>query len=136
MLLFDASSLANLIKKGKLDPFREGATLDLAIYEAANAVLKEALLLKRVSEETAVKWLKVIGGVLDAIPVYSLKSVGSLPEALREVYSLATLEKLTVYDAAYLYAAMRLGATLVTDDRKLLEVGRKYVQVASSSELL
>jgi predicted nucleic acid-binding protein len=41
MYLLDAGAIVNLVKKGGLKPLAEGATLDLTIYEALNAVWKE-----------------------------------------------------------------------------------------------
>jgi hypothetical protein len=40
--LFDASAIANLVKRGSLKPLSEGVTLDPAAYEALNAVWKRA----------------------------------------------------------------------------------------------
>ena len=42
--LYDASAILNVVKKGKLRVFLEGCTLDLAIYEVANAVFRLRLL--------------------------------------------------------------------------------------------
>ena len=40
-----------------------------------------------------------------------------------------------MYDASYLYLAMKNGYTLVTDDKELRNKASKYVETASSNEL-
>ena len=51
------------------------------------------------------------------------------------IFELAARDGLTVYDASYLYAAMKNGYILVTDDRELRNRASRYVETASSSEL-
>jgi predicted nucleic acid-binding protein len=72
--LFDAGAIVNLVKKGCLKPLAEGATLDLAIYEALNAVWKEHYLLRRLDEETAKKLLGVMEGSLMSFAIASIRS--------------------------------------------------------------
>jgi len=43
---------------------------------------------------------------------------------------------ITVYDASYVYVAVRDGFTLVTDDHVLADRASKYVKVVSSSNLV
>ncbi len=45
-------------------------------------------------------------------------------------------EHLTIYDAAYLYLAIRNKLILVTDDQKLIQIASKYVKVMKSNELI
>ncbi len=44
-------------------------------------------------------------------------------------------ETLTTYDAPYLYTAMKYKLKLVTDDRKLANKARKYVEVLTSKQI-
>jgi len=44
-------------------------------------------------------------------------------------------EKITIYDATYLYLAIENKAILVTDDSKLKEKAAKYVEVMNSNQL-
>jgi predicted nucleic acid-binding protein len=74
MYLFDASAIVNLVKKGYLKPLAEGATLDLAIYEALNAVWKEHYLIRHLDEETAKKLLSVMERIFDVITIASIRS--------------------------------------------------------------
>jgi predicted nucleic acid-binding protein len=49
-----------MIKRGCLKPLANTTTLDLAIYEALNAVWKEHVLLKRIDGETAKQLVNVL----------------------------------------------------------------------------
>lgn len=129
MYLFDASALVNLVKKGRVKPFARGATIELALYESLNAVWKEYRLLGRIDEETALKFVNIISDVFSVIEVLSIRGLE------RGVFELAARDGLTVYDASYLYAAMKNGYILVTDDRELRGKASKYVDTASSSEI-
>ncbi len=44
-------------------------------------------------------------------------------------------EGVTFRDASYMYIALRNKLTLVTDDRKLMGVARKYVNVVTTGEI-
>ncbi len=129
MYLFDASSIMNLVKKGVVRVFTRGATIDLARYEALNAIWKEARLLRRIDEKTAREYVSVLSKVFRVIKRLSIEGNED------EVFKLALREGLTVYDASYLYIAIRDGLILVTDDKKLLDRASRYVNVMDSSEL-
>lgn len=128
--LFDANSLINLTKRGVLEPFAKGATIELALYESLSAIWKEFRLLKKINEQTAELFVEVLCGVFNVLEIISIKSLE------KEVFKLASKEGLTIYDASYMYAAMVKGLTLVTDDDKLRNVASKYVKTVSSSDLL
>jgi predicted nucleic acid-binding protein len=127
--LFDASAIANLVKRGSLKPLSEGVTLDLAAYEALNAVWKECRL-RRVDPETAKSFAEVLKGVFSVIPTESVRGFEV------EVLELALREELTVYDTAYLYVAVKNRLTLVSDDEKLLKKASRYVRTAKTADLL
>jgi predicted nucleic acid-binding protein len=129
MYLLDAGAIFNLVKKGCLKPLAEGATLDLAIYEALNAVWKEHYLLRRLDEETAKKLLGVMGRIFDVIAIASIRS------REKEVFELALKEGLIIYDAAYLHYPLRNKLLLVTDDIKLREKAKQYLETSSTRDL-
>ncbi|OWJ54852.1 type II toxin-antitoxin system VapC family toxin [Pyrodictium delaneyi] len=129
MYLFDASALVNLIRKGRVRPLARGATIELALYESLNAVWKEYKLLGRIDEETALELVDVISSVFNVIEVLSVKGLE------KGIFELAARDGLTVYDASYLYVAMKNGYILVTDDRELRNRASRYVETVSSSEL-
>ncbi|MEM0044604.1 MAG: type II toxin-antitoxin system VapC family toxin [Sulfolobales archaeon] len=129
MYLYDASAILNLVKRGELRVFLGGHTLDLAIYEVANAVWKECYLLGKIKIETAYKVIELISGIFNVLNLHSVKGFE------KEVMDIAVKEGVTFYDASYMYIAMRNKLTLVTDDRKLMSVARKYVNVVTTSEI-
>jgi predicted nucleic acid-binding protein len=128
--LFDASAIFNLVKRGYLKPLAKGVTLDLAVYEVLNAVWKEHYLLRHIDEETVKELLDVLERVFDVVTVASIRS-----EEAR-VFELAVKEGLTVYDAAYLYYALRNKLVLATDDRRLMEKAKQYLETMSTRELV
>jgi predicted nucleic acid-binding protein len=130
MYLFDASAIINLVKREYLKPFIDGATLDLAIYESLNAIWKEYLLLHRLDDETVKRLLSVLRGI------FSVVSIASISGYEYEVFELAVKEKLTVYDAAYLYYAAKNKLILVTDDARLREKVKQYLETVSTRELM
>ncbi len=58
----------------------------------------------------------------------------SVEEEGREILRLAEREGLTYYDASYLYMAIKCKLALVTDDEKLLEKAKKYVEAFKSAQ--
>ncbi len=112
--LVDASALYPLVLKLReelLDRLPLVAVLDLTVYEVGNAVWKEHRA-RRVRDPKALA--AVFGEVLSGVGVVR---VGS--EEMGEVLELAVAEGITFYDAAYLYAARKLGLKLVTEDSDL-----------------
>jgi len=130
MYVFDASAIVNLIKKGSASLLSEGLTLDLAIYECLNVVWKEYKLLKRLDEETALSFIKLISDALSILRMSSIKG------SENEIFDLACREGLTIYDASYLHASMKMQAALITDDQKLREKSSKHVKVLSTEQLI
>ena len=129
MYVFDASAIVNLVKKGKAKIFASGLTLDLALYESINAVWKEHELLKRMDKDTALEFVDTVSRVLDITETVSIKGIE------KEVFDLSSREDLSIYNASYVYIAIKNHYTLVTDDEKLREKATKYVNVVSSNEL-
>ncbi|AEA12195.1 hypothetical protein TUZN_0705 [Thermoproteus uzoniensis 768-20] len=89
-------------------------TLDLAAYEVLNAVWKYArrgVIGRRLAEEIETELLDL----LRTLYIHRYEEV--LPDALK----LALEKDVTVYDAAYVALAQKLGAPLLTLDRRLAE---------------
>jgi len=80
-------------------------------------------------KNTALLFLDVISSIFNVINLISIRGVE------REVFNLASKENLTIYDASYLYIAMKNKFTLITDDRRLGDKASKYIKVITSSEL-
>jgi predicted nucleic acid-binding protein len=129
MYLFDASAIVNLVKREYLKPLINGFTLDLAIYESLNAIWKEYFLLHRLDEETTRRLVSVLKEVFNILSIVDISGYEN------EVFEFAVKEELTIYDAAYLYYAIRNELILVTDDRKLREKAKQYVGTITTREL-
>jgi predicted nucleic acid-binding protein len=96
------------------------------MYESLNAIWKEHKVLGRIDLETTKELMELLKGVFDSVPVESAKGYEA------EVFEFAFKEGLMVYDAAYLFMAMRDGLTLVSDDERLLS---KAIQRCSTARL-
>lgn len=130
MYLFDASSIVNLVKRGVLTPLAEGVTLNLTLYECLNAIWKEHTLLRRLDKEKALEFADIIADIFAVVESISIEKFE------REVLELAINEKLTIYDASYLYIAIRKKLILVTDDISLQKKASKYVKTLSTEDLI
>ncbi len=126
MYLFDASSIVNLVKRGKVKVFVAGSTLDLALYESISAVWKEYKLLKRFDKDSALEFIGIISDLFNVVNILSIRGLE------REVFEIASKEKLTVYDASYLALAKKYDFILVTDDENLRKKALNYVKTMSS----
>ena len=129
MKLFDSSAIINLCAEKKLDPLLEGFTLNLAPYELGNAVWKQVCIHKTVTVEEANIVLDLLADVFGKMRKLKV-------EHPLEILKIAVEEKITYYDASYLYTAIKNGLTLVTDDEKLYNVGKKHVKAVKSNEVL
>lgn len=127
--LFDASSILNLIKKGVTEVFLQGVTINLAEYEALNAIWKEYKLLKRINEETALEYVDIVANIFKVIEKLSIEGNEE------KVFKLASKENLTIYDASYISLAAENKLTLVTDDQKLKEKASKHIKAINSNQI-
>ena len=132
--LFDASAVVNLLilYGGRvIDIVTGNWTLDLAIYEAGNAVWKLNTITKVITAKEAdillFNLLNVLSDRIKLIPVSEIDHLSTM--------RIAREEKLTFYDAAYLSTAIDRNLVLVTDDGRLLNSAGKYVKVKRSGQL-
>ena len=126
--LFDASAIVNLIKKGFMKAFIKGFSLNLALYETMNAIWKEHKFGK-IDEETALEYIEVL------TMAFKLFEILSISAYEKEVHKLAVKEELTIYDASYLFLAIKNKLILVTDDEKLKNKSLKYIKVLNSKDI-
>ncbi|TRM83017.1 DNA-binding protein [Sulfolobus sp. A20-N-F6] len=112
------------MKRGTVTLLADGETLDLALYEAINAIWKEYSKLKVISKDLSKRYIRVVRRVMEVIPINIIKGLEE------EVFDLASKENLTIYDASYLLIAKRKNLVLVTDDNVL----RSKPVVSSFSE--
>ncbi len=128
--VFDACAIINLLKRGTIESFLHGATLDLAMYETLNALWKEYKLLKKLDRVTFEKLVGILRKIFNILEICSIKDYENL------VIDIACKEEITVYDASYLALAIKKNAILITDDRDLYKVAVRYVSVKSSKEVV
>ncbi len=129
MYLYDASAILNLVKRGEIRIFAKGCTVDLTIYEVINAVWKEYYLLKKIRAETAYRLVELLSKILNVLDLHTIRG------SEKEVLDIAVKEGITIYDASYIYIAARNKLALVTDDKKLAEIAKKYTRVTTTTEI-
>jgi predicted nucleic acid-binding protein len=135
-LLLDANSIMLLTRAGwVLEGYDETnvATTAIASYELGNAVWKDLHLFKRLTEEESRILLTVFH---EAMLRLRVEPQLELSERL-EVLGNADRLSLSYYDSSYLTAAMRLEATLVTEDKGLTKAAKECgVPTTSAGELM
>ena len=133
--IFDASALLNLIRKAgsnAIEIVKENYILDLTLYEIGNALWKEAILLKRISLEEALKTISFIENLRKILIAKSLSDEDLLPKVLK----ISLQQKITYYDAAYITIAQNQKLTLITDDSKLIKTAKKLGVKTKTSSIL
>jgi predicted nucleic acid-binding protein len=117
--VLDASSIVKMCLIRGLKPPQNPTTIDLAKYETFNAIL---VLSRRglLRDEEVFRVLSYAERILSKIEILNV-DIGEM----REIYETARQHGLTVYDAAYLYAAKKLGGVLITEDRELLSKSKQ-----------
>jgi len=129
-LVFDSSSIFAAILRNEVEKLVGNQTLEVARYELGNALWKQA---KRNRDGLTERGLEQLAQVVtDAL---NLLDVASVESREKEVLELAIRLGLTFYDASYVYLASRSGATLVTEDLKLLDRARGAVKVLRLCDL-
>ena len=124
--IYDSSAIINLCAKKSLDRLLEGETLDLAVYEAGNAVWRQVHLRKTLTREEGEKALTVLTETINNMKTAAIHDTTA-------VLNIAIEEGITFYDASYLHAAVKNNLTLVTDDERLGSAARRYVKTAFSN---
>ena len=100
--LFDACAIVNLIKKAAAKILGKGRTIDLALYESLNAILKELTKLRKIDNKTASEYIELLSQIFKLLKVENIK-----PDEIKDVFNLALREGLSIYDASYLHIAIR-----------------------------
>lgn len=120
VVVVDASALAALLF-GEPDAPSISAALEgyalaaptLLRYELASVYLKKV---RRYAARRS--------ALTDMLRAYPLLAIDEVQPAANDIARLAEDTKSTAYDAAYLWLAQRLGAPIVTLDRRLAETAR------------
>jgi len=99
-------------------------TLDLARHELGNALWRQHALLRRIDE-----------GDLESLMMIT-KEVLSTDCHEGEVVKISNKLKLPFYDASYVFHAVNMGATLVTEDEQLIDNVRTHVRALRLRDVL
>jgi len=133
--LIDASSLMLLMKtanvKIELDYLKTSSILDLTFFEIGNAIWKETCLMKFITKkESEILRSKVqtVLAQIDRIPCET--------SSFQKIMDISENEKLTFYDASYLFNAKEKGLILVTEDKELRAKAEKSIEVHNVANLL
>lgn len=134
-LLLDANSIILLTQSGEVPVNGDEVkvfTTGIAAYELGNAVWKDLHVFKKLTEGEARVLLTAYHETLLRITV---ESQTELVERL-SVLENADRYRLSFYDSSYLTAAIRLDATLVTEDKSLKRASKECgIPCSSAREL-
>ena len=130
--LIDASSLMILTKKAEvrsiIECLRMSFILDLTFYEVGNAMWKETCLtnfLTKKESESARNMMQMLLARTDRIQ----SEAGNF----QKIFDISEDERISFYDASYLFFAKEKGLVLVTEDRKLKAKAERHVNVQTAS---
>ena len=134
-LLIDTSSLMLLMKTAniqtELDLLRTSFLLDLAFYEAGNAIWKETCLAKFLTKNES----EVLRNRVQTVLARTDKILSEASN-FQKILDISESEKLSFYDSSYLFAAKEKGLVLVTEDKALKTKAEKQVEVQNVAMLL
>jgi len=122
--LFDSSALINCVWLGRAAKILGEYIIEIAKFEVGNYVWK------RRSSLSYEKSKNLLEKLLELINLMNILHVDFL-----EALSIAVEENITFYDSSYIQAAIQNNLELVTDDLKLYNVARKYVEVLRSQDI-
>jgi predicted nucleic acid-binding protein len=128
--LFDSSGIYSMISRKEYEPFADSFTIYLAKYEFGNILWKERYLHKRIGSVQQKEMADNAEKVFANIEVLGISS------HINEVVNLAGNLNISVYDASYVFFAIKKNATLVTADNKLTKKLGGAIDVISPEELL
>jgi len=133
--LIEASSLMLLMKTAniqtELDYLRASSILDLTFYEVGNAIWKETCLTKFITKQE----FEVLRNRVQTV----LAKIERMPceaNSFQKILDISESEKLSFYDASYLFNAVEKGFVLVTEDKVLRAKAEKRIEVQNVKGLL
>jgi len=126
--LLDANAFLDLIKRRKT-LIKGQYILDLTMYEVSNAIWKEVVLFKTLTKDEAVTLMNEITNIVQKLNIIRIQ------DDLDKIMEIAIKERLTFYDAAYLYFAKKYQLILVTNDKKLYNAAKDKIKVLRSDEI-
>ncbi len=130
IFLFDTSAIINLIQKKKKDAadiLKGQYTSDLAYYETGNVIWK----LHHRKLLTAGECKQLLGDIRSIWE--QMKIITYTPMYMTTIFEMALSQKLTFYDASYLFYRKQLDAIFIADDEKLHKAVTESEKVDYSS---
>jgi predicted nucleic acid-binding protein len=97
-------------------------TVDLALYEAVNAVWKHQFLIKDLSD--GIPYVSIFYGLIES---GRIRVIRPGEELMERAYSLAAKSRRSIYDAIFIALALELSSDLATFDKRQAELLRKEV---------
>jgi len=128
--VFDSSALLEAMKSKATTVLAGNYTLDLAKYELANALWKQHALLHRISRDDLNSLVRIAKDVMNVLEILRTDCHEE------EVIKLSSELRLTFYDASYVFHALNLGASLVTEDEQLIDNAGTRVRALRIREIL
>ncbi|MBM1154967.1 type II toxin-antitoxin system VapC family toxin [archaeon] len=99
------------------------STIELALAESLNAVWKQAVLLNEIPLHEAQR------AAADLLAIYKHLYVVPCATVAERAFTIAVQEKIPIYDALYIAAAIVENAVLFTADGQLARLAQKYARV-------
>ncbi|NHI94357.1 MAG: PIN domain-containing protein [Candidatus Lokiarchaeota archaeon] len=130
--LFDTSTIINIIqdKPDKaIKIFKGHNLLDLSYYELGNVLWKFDHR-KLFNKDEIKKIRETIELIWNIFRILKLNI-----EDFESTLNIAFENKITFYDASFIYLAHKSNFTLVSDDIKMITIGKKYGNVINSNEI-
>ena len=131
-LVFDTSTIINIIQikhDEAITVFKGQNLLDLSYYELGNVLWK--LLYRSLLDKDEIN--KVRETIESIWSIFNV--LKSTIEDFKKILDIAIENELTFYDASFVYHAQKNDLTLVSDDGKMVKIGKKYGGVITSNEV-
>ena len=133
--LIDASSLMLLMKTANIQTelgyLRTSSILDLTFYEVGNAIWKETCLTKFITQQES----EVLRNRVQTV-LAKTERIPCEANSFQKILDISESEKLSFYDASYLFYAEEKGLVLVTEDKALRVKAEKRIEVQNVKSLL
>ncbi len=124
--VFDSSAIFRALEENLVERLDGNYTLDLARYELGNTLWKQRVLLKKLDDRELVRTVRLLSKVLAMMQMLTAEG--------REgaVMKVATDLGISFYDAAFVYQAKAMDASLVTEDERLAGKSRHFITVVKT----
>ena len=130
--VLDASSIFEAYENHIQYILYNNVTSSYSLIELGNIIYKHSKLLKRISEQEAMKYMEDFYNIISRMFVYEQHRV----EEFLDILNISLKFNITFYDASYVYLAYILDLPLITEDKKLREKVKDFIQTFSLKDIL